>query len=157
MGQDDKCATASTFHDNGQELGVHRTKGRVPAALGDSNVVVALLSLHRLPVNMTELGASHHPERHRLITCGCKIGKKNVRTAYTSFAIQRWINSTPKKWKWMHFFEILCRGIYRNSSLKKILEFNHKIGRLACGPFGVLFCFLWPGRDSDSRANCAKM
>lgn len=62
--QHDESSSASTLHDDRKELRIDSAERRVPAGLTHTYVVVALLSFHCLSVHMSELAASHHPERH---------------------------------------------------------------------------------------------
>lgn len=54
------------FYDDGHESGVDGTKGTVPGDSGDTDVVIALVILHRLSKDVAELALPHHsPHRVR--------------------------------------------------------------------------------------------
>lgn len=55
VGQHDEGTAASRLHNDGEKFGIDGAECGVPTALGHSNIVVALLPLHRLSINMTEL------------------------------------------------------------------------------------------------------
>ena len=63
-GQHEEGAAAGRLGHDRYELGIDAAEGRVPARLGDANVVVAVLLLQRLAVHVTELGIAHHFHRH---------------------------------------------------------------------------------------------
>lgn len=54
MWQNDESTAARRLDDDGQELWIDSAEGRVPTALGDADVVVALLPLQRLSVDVTK-------------------------------------------------------------------------------------------------------
>lgn len=62
MWQNDESTATRRLDDDGQELGIYSAEGGVPTALGDADVVVALLALQRLSVDVTKFGASHNPK-----------------------------------------------------------------------------------------------
>lgn len=62
MWQNDESTATRRLDDDGQELWIHSAEGGVPTALGDADVVVALLALQRLSVDVTKFGASHNPK-----------------------------------------------------------------------------------------------
>ena len=63
-GQDHEGPPATGLHDDGQELGVDSTEGAVPRHLGDADVLVHLVGLHRLPEDVPELALAHHAAAH---------------------------------------------------------------------------------------------
>ncbi len=56
-------ASTSRLGDDRQVLRVDCTEGRVPAALSDAEVLVALLPARRLPVDVLELALAHKGHR----------------------------------------------------------------------------------------------
>lgn len=62
MWQNDESTSTRRLDDDCQELWINSTKGGVPTALGDADVVVALLTLQSLSVDVTKFGASHNPK-----------------------------------------------------------------------------------------------
>ena len=50
--QNEKGTTATRLGNNSQELRIHRAKGRVPGALGDANIIVAIGFLRCLTEDM---------------------------------------------------------------------------------------------------------
>ena len=66
--QDEEGAAAGRLGDNGEKARVDGAVGRLPAALGDADVVVALLFLQRLSEHVAELALAHDAERHGDVT-----------------------------------------------------------------------------------------
>lgn len=51
-------------HNHGHKLGVNRAEIAVPGHLGDSDVIVALVSFHSLAKDVTELAGPHNLSGH---------------------------------------------------------------------------------------------
>lgn len=62
--QDDEGPPTAGLDDDGHKLGVDGTEGAVTRHLGDTNVLVHLVSLHRLPEDVPELALAHHAAAH---------------------------------------------------------------------------------------------
>lgn len=62
--QDYEGTATRGLNDDGQELGVHSTKRRVPRTFGNSNIVITLFTFQGLPVNVAEFRTTHHSKRH---------------------------------------------------------------------------------------------
>lgn len=62
--KDNKGTAPGTLDDDGKEFGVDGTERRIPGALANADIVVALFPFEGLAVNMTKFGAPHYPERH---------------------------------------------------------------------------------------------
>ena len=52
------------FYDDGHESGVDGTKGTVPGDSGDTDVVIALVILHRLSKDVAELALPNNTPAH---------------------------------------------------------------------------------------------
>lgn len=62
--QDQKGSTSAGLNDDSQELWINGAEGTVPRHLGDTDVVVALLSLDRLAEDMAKLTLPHDATTH---------------------------------------------------------------------------------------------
>lgn len=60
----DEGAPTTGVHDHGHELGVNGAEVAVPGHLGDADVVVALVGLHRLAEDVAELAGPHNLPGH---------------------------------------------------------------------------------------------
>lgn len=63
-GQDQERSSSAGFNDDCQELWVDCTEGTVPCHLGNSDVIVTLLSLDCLAKDMAELALPHNTATH---------------------------------------------------------------------------------------------
>lgn len=63
-GQHQERPSSAGFDDDRQELWVDGAEGAVPRHLGNANVIVALLSLHRLAEDMAKLALPHDAATH---------------------------------------------------------------------------------------------
>lgn len=64
QGQHHEGPSATGVHNHGHKFGVNRAEVAVPCHLGDSDVIVALVSFHGLTKDVTELAGPHHLPEH---------------------------------------------------------------------------------------------
>lgn len=64
QGENEEGSTSTSLYDDGDELGVDGTEGAVPGDTRDPDVIVALVVLHRLAEDVTELALPHHSPEH---------------------------------------------------------------------------------------------
>lgn len=64
QGQYQECSSAAGFNDDRQELWVDGAEGAVPRHLGNTNVIVTLLSLDRLAKDVAKLALPHDAATH---------------------------------------------------------------------------------------------
>lgn len=62
--EDEEGSAPTGLDDDGDKFGVDGTEGAVPCDPGDADVVIALVVLHCLAKDMTELTRSHHSPEH---------------------------------------------------------------------------------------------
>lgn len=63
-GQDQERTSTAGFNDDRQELWVDGAEGAVPRHLGDTDVIVGLLSLDRLAKDVAKLTLPHNAATH---------------------------------------------------------------------------------------------
>lgn len=63
-GQHHEGPATAGVHDHGHKLGVHGAEVAVPGHLGDSDVIVALVSFRSLTEDVTELAGPHNLPGH---------------------------------------------------------------------------------------------
>jgi len=64
QGQYNKSSSTTGIHNHGHKLGVDGAEVAVPGHLGDPDVIIALVCLHRLAKDMAELTGPDHLPRH---------------------------------------------------------------------------------------------
>lgn len=64
QGQHHEGSSATGIHNHGHKFGVDRAEVAVPCHLGDSDVIVALVSFQSLAKDVTELTGSYNPPGH---------------------------------------------------------------------------------------------
>lgn len=64
QGQHHEGSSATGVHNHGHKFGVDRAEVAVPCHLGDSDVIVALVSFQSLAKDVTELTGSYNPPGH---------------------------------------------------------------------------------------------
>lgn len=64
QGQHHEGSSAARVHNHGHKLGVHGAEVAVPCHLGDSDVIVALVSFQSLAKDMAELAAPDNLPGH---------------------------------------------------------------------------------------------
>lgn len=64
QGQDNKSSSTTGIHNHGHKLGVDGAEVAVPGHLGDPDVIIALVCLHRLAKDVAELTGPDHLPRH---------------------------------------------------------------------------------------------
>lgn len=64
QGQHHEGSSTASVHNHGHKLGVNRAEVAVPGHLGDSDVIVALVSFHSLAKDVTELTGPHNLPGH---------------------------------------------------------------------------------------------
>lgn len=72
-GKDQERPSTAGFNDDRQEFWVDGTEGAVPRHLGDADVVVGLLGLHRLAEDVAKLALPHNAATH-----GCAGGGADI-------------------------------------------------------------------------------
>lgn len=64
QGQHHEGSSTTGVHNHGHKFGVNRAEVAVPCHLGDSDVIVALVSFHSLTEDVTELTGPHNLPEH---------------------------------------------------------------------------------------------
>lgn len=72
QGQNHEGPPTASIHDHGHELGVDGAEVAVPGHLGDADVIVALVGLHRLAEDVAELAGPHDLPGHGELIGGGK-------------------------------------------------------------------------------------
>lgn len=75
-GKDQECSSATGLYNDCQELWVDSTEGTIPCHLGNADVVVTLLSLHRLAKDMPKLTLPYDAATHGWRTVGGEGGTR---------------------------------------------------------------------------------
>lgn len=106
-GQDQERSSSAGFDDDRQELWVDGTEGAVPRYLGDADVIVGLLGLHRLAEDVAKLALPHNAATH-----GC--GKEGrVIVAFVEQPCAAFINSCVS----MFIFRNVVARLIRRSTV----------------------------------------